>query len=112
MIADADKSRLLIEATEMMTYGLSWSVTIDADDYSDAYVCMKHACCEQAWALYSDDRQADPETKGISELTVETINIVFNNSDRVGQFSTSAINLLRDYLTSVPGSLNIPVVRA
>ena len=112
VITDADKSRLLIEATVMMTWGLSWNITIDEDDYSESYDVQKYACCEQAWAIYAGDRQAAPDTKGISELKVDVIEIVFDKTDRVGMFSRSALNYIRSYITYTPGGLNVPVVRA
>lgn len=111
-LSNDDKSRLLIEATEMLSLGLDWKVAIDTDDYSEATTIQKNACCEQAWALYNGDRQADPETKGIGLIEVETIRIEFDKSDRVGMFSASAINLLRDLITYVPGGLNVPVQRS
>jgi len=58
------------------------------------------------------DRQVDAETKGIKELTVETINIVFDKTDRVGMFSVAALNYIRKYITYSPGGINVPVVRA
>jgi len=112
VITDADKSRMLIEATLMLTYGLSWNITIDPDDYTEAYDVQKYACCEQAWAIYSDDRQVDAETKGIKEIKVETIEIVFDKTDRVGMFSVAALNYIRKYITYSPGGINVPVVRA
>jgi len=112
VITDADKSRLLIEATVMMTWGLSWNITIDEDDYSESYDVQKWACCEQAWAIYVGDRQSAPDTKGISEIKVDVIEIVFDKTDRVGMFSRSALNYIRAYITYTPGGLNVPVVRA
>jgi len=91
---------------------LSWTITIDEDDYTDAYDVQKYACYEQAWAIYAGDRQADPDTKGISEIQVDVIEIVFDKTDRVGMFSRSALNYIRSYITYTPGGLNIPVVRA
>ena len=78
VITDADKSRLLIEATVMMTWGLSWNITIDEDDYSESYDVQKWACCEQAWAIYVGDRQSAPDTKGISEIKVDVSGLELN----------------------------------
>ena len=112
VITEVNKSRLLIEATKMLTFGLSWYPEIDEDDYSDAVDAQKYACYEQAWAIYAGDRQADPETKGISEIIVDVIELTFDKTDRVGMFSISALNYIRSCITYSPGGLNVRVVRA
>jgi hypothetical protein len=111
-LSDADRSRLLIKATDILTYNVDWKVPLDTDDYSDSNIYQKNACCEQAWANYGKDRLQDAEEKGLSVLQVETIMINFDKTDRTGIIAASALNLLRDQITSAPGSLNVPIERA
>lgn len=112
-LLDEDKSRLLIEATSIMIYYIDWSITIDPDDPgANEYVAIENACCEMAWALKNSDRQTEPENLGLEALTVESIALKFDKTDRAGIIPENVTSLIRDYITSAPGALNVPVERA
>ena len=108
-----NKQRLLIEATSMMIYQLTWILAIDPDlpgDIDTDYVSIKNACCEQAYYIYSADRQSLPGTKGISRLKADALEMDIDKTDVAGRFAPSLSALLTGY-AYVPGALNVPVVR-
>lgn len=113
LLTDENKSRLLIEATSMMLYQLKWILYIDDDNPGDIdsdYVSIRNACCEQAYYIYSADRQSNPDTKGFSMLKADVLEMEIDKADVAGMFAP-AVSLLLDGYAYVPGALNIPVVR-
>ena len=113
IISDENKSRLLIEATSMMVYQLTWILSIDNDnpgDIDSEYVSIRNACCEQAWYIYTADRQSLPGTKGISMLKADVLEMEIDKTDVAGRFAPSLSALLTGY-AYVPGALNVPVMR-
>jgi len=110
-LTDIAKTQLLIEATSMMVYQLRWIMSLDPDLPGDnEYVAVKNACCEQAWYIYNADRQSYSDTKGLSHLKADVLEMDIDKTDRAGMFAPSLSTLLSGY-AYVPGSINRPVVR-
>jgi len=110
-LGDTVQSQLLIEATNILINYLDWITPFPADDYSTANSVHKMACFEQAWACYNIIRQVEPETKGISQINVDVIGIIFDKNDRAKTIPANVTTILRDYIKGSPNSLNVPVQR-
>jgi len=109
---DDYKAQLLIESTSILINYLDWIIPFPEEDYSEANTVHKMACFEQAWANYNADRQAEAETKGISEIKVDVIELKFDKSDRPRVIPDQVTHILRDYISGSPNSLNVPTARA
>lgn len=108
-LTDTQKMQLLIQATSMLLNYVDWSVDLYVwDETDEAYVPdlsdpepeMKTACLEMAWVLYSADRQAETDDKGISSLTAGEISVEFAKGDSKQLIPFHVLKIIEDYVVS------------
>lgn len=73
---------------------------------------LKKAVCELAYSFYIENRQAEPDSLGISELKVDVIELKFDKNEKKLTFPPSVFPLLRSYGRSTMGSRTIKVLRS
>ncbi len=111
-IADADKERMAVESTSIMVYQIDWGVTIDPDEPGATdEVAVRNACCELIWAIYIEDRQLEADSKGVLKMKLDVLEIENDATDRKAVIPSHVLYIIRDFITSAGGSVNIPLER-
>jgi hypothetical protein len=100
------------------TSGLRWPrsgvIDLDGNAIDDGIipVNLAKATAEMAYFLSKEDRFAEPDTKGISQLKVDVIELVFDKTDRKGAFPPNVLALLRSLGSVITDSVSIKLGRS
>lgn len=125
------KNKLLIWATQLIDRSISFKGTkrypdaslrwprtgvSDADgveiDEDEIPETLQRAVAELARLLRASDRTAEASSKGLRELKVDVIGLVFDKTDRVGIFPPSVAALLNQLGYMNSGSRSRKVIRS
>ena len=111
LIVDADKNRMAVESTSIMVYQIDWvSGVIDEDEPGATdEVAVRNACCELIWALNLADRQLEADSKGVLKMKLDVLEIENDSNDRAGVIPSNVLYIIRDFITSSAGDINIPM---
>ena len=112
LIADADKNRMAAEATSIMVYQVDWGIAIDEDEPGATdEVAVRNACCELIWAINIADRQLETDSMGVLKMKLDVLEIENDKNDRAGVIPSHVLYIIRNFITSSAGDMNIPLER-
>lgn len=79
---------------------------LDGNSVSSASVPkeIKKASVRYAYEFLKADRVSDPESKGVSRITIDSIDIRFDKGDRPGVAPSSVVQMLRGFASLRTGS--------